>query len=148
MIDVQHRPEIDVDEAGRDPANWRAVGSRLMKGARLAWKPYHESFKAKGTELQDKSDYFAPFFLLAGLAVENYLKARLLENHILAGIRPTDLDEVMDIVRQTHDLVDLSKRAKLLDRMRPIQLELLERLTEFIDWSSRYPVPLPKRKIR
>jgi hypothetical protein len=81
---------------------------------------------------------------LAGLAVENYLKARLLENHIAGGSTPADLREVMDIVRQTHDLVDLADRAGLVTK--GVQHELLVRLTEFVDWSSRYPVPLPRKK--
>ena len=50
----------------------------------------------------------------------------------------------MDIVRQTHDLVDLAGRDGLVTTT--IQNELLERLSEFVDWSSRYPVPLPKKK--
>ena len=143
-IDVLHRPNPDLDEVGKDPANWRNSGRRLLKGARLAWQPLSESFRAKGRELEDKSDYFAPFFLSAGLAVENHLKARILENHISAGSTPADLKEVMDIVRQTHDLVDLAGRAGLVTTT--IQNELLERLSEFVDWSSRYPVPLPKKK--
>ena len=143
-IDVLHRPELDPEKAGLDPDNWRNAGNRLLKGARLAWQPLSESFRAKGRELEDKSDYFAPFFLLAGLAVENYLKARLLENHIAGGSKPADLRQVMSIVRQTHNLVDLADRAGLVTK--GVQRELLERLTEFVEWSSRYPVPLPRKK--
>ena len=50
----------------------------------------------------------------------------------------------MSIVRQTHNLVDLADRAGLVTK--GVQRELLERLTEFVEWSSRYPVPLPRKK--
>jgi hypothetical protein len=58
-IDVLHRPELDPEKAGLDPDNWRNAGNRLLKGARLAWQPLSESFRAKGRELEEKSDYFA-----------------------------------------------------------------------------------------
>jgi hypothetical protein len=141
-----HRPELDLDAAGKDPANWRNSGNRLMKGARLAWVPLSQSFRANGREQEELADYFAAFFLLAGLAVENHLKARILENYLAEGSEPADLKQVMDVVRQTHDLQDLAHRAGV-GRLSHVQLELLERLTEFVEWSSRYPVPCPGNAI-
>lgn len=142
-IDIIHRPAPDFQKIGKAPADWRNSGKRLLKGARLAWAPLNQSFREQGAEREDHADYYSPFFLLAGLAVENYMKARILENSIAVGIKPTSVDHVMRIVSKSHNLLDLAGKAGV-----PVpepRRTLLERLTEFVEWSSRYPVPLAKK---
>jgi hypothetical protein len=86
---------------------------------------------------------------LAGFAVENYLKARLLANRIASAGPFRDGKEAMDFVmdrqtsgkarRRSHDLVALAAAAYVLT---PKNQPLLERLTAHVLWAGRYPVPL------
>ena len=103
------RPTVRADDA-KNPEAWRINGARLLKGARLIWHqqlaPCLEGYKqtrGKRTRDQDRAlaegaDYFAPFFVLAGLAVENYLKARILERRIATGPSLPDAAAVLGVV--------------------------------------------------
>lgn len=142
-IDIIKRPATDFQKAGKHPADWRNSGKRLLKGARLAWEQLKKGFGEQGATLDEYADYFSPFFLLAGLAVENYLKARILENSIRAGRIPATLDDVIRIVSKSHNLLNLAATAGV--SVKEPYRTLLERLTEFVEWSSRYPVPIPEK---
>ena len=146
------RPLVKYDDAA-NAETWRAVGRRLMTSGEFLWVPLNEAIEGFVATRGDRSpeqaakyaalaDHFGAFFVLAGFAVENYLKARLLASRI-AFVGPfRDRKEAMDFVmdrRRSHDLVALAAAAKVLT---PENQPLLERLTAHVLWAGRYPFPL------
>jgi len=113
VVNKLKRPPVEYDDAAR-PDAWLAVGRRLMASAEFLWGPLQraiEGFVAtqgdrspeQAEEYAELADHFGAFFVLAGFAVENYLKARLVADRI-ASVGPfRDGKEAMDFVtdRQT-----------------------------------------------
>ena len=145
------RPPVRIDDA-KDPEVWRTVGRRLLKGARLIWSPLSDCLQGYKTtrgnrtpeqarDLAQQADYFAPFFVLAGLAVETHLKARIIERRIAAGKHfPDGMAVLAEFPRKSHDLKLLAKCADV-----PLTAgieRLLDRLSEFVVWTGRYPIPV------
>jgi hypothetical protein len=159
VVNKLKRPLVKYDDAANAEA-WRAVGRRLMTSAEFLWEPLNEAIEGFAATRGDRSpeqaakyaalaDHFGAFFVLAGFAVENYLKARLLANRIATAGPFRDGKEAMDLVmdlqtprrarRRSHDLLALAGAAKVLT---PKDQSLLERLTAHVLWAGRYPVPL------
>lgn len=128
------------------PEAWRNTGKRLMKGADLMWPPLARSIidYRKGKKSEDV-DYFAPFFLLAGLAVENYVKGRLIEERIKDGRPVQDFKELFEkpaglfYTKRQHDVWALARKTSLV--LSETEENLLRRLSKFVLWGARYPVP-------
>ena len=159
VVNKLKRPLVKYEDAA-NPEAWRAVGRRLMTSAEFLWEPLNEAIEGFVATRGDRSpeqaakyaalaDHFGAFFVLAGFAVENYLKARLLANRIASAGPFRDGKEAMDFVmdrqtprkarRRSHDLVALAGAANVLT---PENQPLLERLTAHVLWAGRYPVPL------
>jgi hypothetical protein len=144
------RPDVDLSY-GVNPQVWRAVAKRLLAAARLVWPPLAEALQgyadtreertpAQARQFADQMEYFAGFFVLAGLAVENALKAHLLEGKIAAGeVIPAGTGVIRLFPDKAHDLVLLADWAKLT--LTPGETRLLARLSEYVLWAGRYPIP-------
>jgi hypothetical protein len=158
VVNKLKRIPVEYDDAAK-PDAWRTIGRRLMASAELLWKPLQaaiDGFVAtkddrtpeQTAEYEALAEHYAAFFVLAGFAVENYLKARLLANALKAGhsfpngeaamrfVR--DLDTPRKAQRKSHDLVALAKAAIVLT---PKNEPLLGKLTQYALWAGRYPVP-------
>jgi hypothetical protein len=87
-------------------------------------------------------------YMLMGMAIESLLKGHML----FRGIEPVDKKKggiiQVNKVFKSHDLHVLAE--KIACPALPIsreELELLEKLSEFVKWVGRYPVPLNAYKI-
>jgi hypothetical protein len=90
---------------------------------------------SSGGGLSRQADYFGPFFVLAGLAVENHLKARILERRIAAGQTIPDGTAVVDVFpRKAHDLIVLAESTDV--SLTPSTRALLQRLSSFVVWAG------------
>lgn len=83
-----------------------------------------------------------PFMFLAGLGIECLLKAIRILQFQAAGkpIATENKRGSLALVNElkTHDLLGMAKAAEIeLDQA---ETELLERLTDFVEWAGRYPV--------
>jgi hypothetical protein len=78
----------------------------------------------------------APFkvcMMLCGLMLEDLLKALLVS-------RTAALDSKGQFAHKTHDLLKLAKLVGL--KLSQDESILLEKLTRFVEWAGRYPIPL------
>ena len=144
------RPAIRIGDA-KDPRAWRTVGTRLLDGARVVWRPLDDALQGfkrtagrrtetERREFSRQAEYFGPFFVLAGLAVENHLKARIPERRLAAGLPVPDGTAVVNLFpRKHHDLILLAHAAGVV--LTPGTRALLERLSAFALWAGRYPIP-------
>ena len=80
--------------------------------------------------------------MLAGLAVENLLKA-LIVKRMHAENRPVTEGNVLRLERGRHSLVALSRSAQIT--LSSEEREVLARLSTFVQWAGRYPVPIKKK---
>jgi hypothetical protein len=96
----------------------------------------------KGDELEDHLDgqLITVYFLLIGYAFENLLKAILMFEHP-EYFRPDA--KMKDI--QSHDLVKLCGRCNI--SLQPQERNMLEKLTIYIEWQGKYPIPLESEKM-
>lgn len=152
MVVKAIRPPVTLDDARR-PETWRNTSRRLLASARLLWKPLAKGLAtlrnssalagnhARTIKNTAALDHFGAFHVIAGLAVENALKARILERALAAGdqIRSAaDLPRVIPMDGAGHNLVRLADRAKV--QLSASERLLLERLTTYVRWAGRYPV--------
>ncbi|HLK11078.1 MAG TPA: hypothetical protein VKW76_06840 [Candidatus Binatia bacterium] len=99
---------------------WLLNAEGLRWAAETLWNQYFID-DASGRRL-------GPVMLLAGLTIELLLKGLAVGRQKAAP--------------RTHDLLELAEVAGL--QLRPPEEELLERLTVFVRWAGRYPVPLER----
>lgn len=92
-------------------------------------------FAAKGPETA------GPATLLYGLAFENVIKAIIIRN---GGAAPAH-GKLKKWPGTGHGLLDLANLARI--ELTTAQRDLLSRLTAFVEWSGRYPVPKSQDKI-
>jgi hypothetical protein len=150
------RPDVEMDD-GLRPESWRAVAARLMKSARLIWPPLLEAVKefkdsdeARRAQLKGQADYFQGFFVLVGLAVENELKARILQKHLDAGRKfppGTDLfaGDANVFPNTDHNLTVLADWTGFT--FTDGEKGLLDRLSSYLVWAGRYPIPKNAGKV-
>jgi hypothetical protein len=143
------RKSVDFDGA-KNPQAWRDTSERLLKSAELLWKPLHEAMGIAEKQPEERSadekrlfsalaDHYGAFFVIAGYAVENALKARIVALHIHGGGTLPDGKAVLKIVPTTHNFIALAKRAGV--SLTPNEEALLRRLTSYVIWAGRYPIP-------
>jgi hypothetical protein len=143
--------KVDYATAGNDPERWQAVSSHLLATAQLVWQPIAEGITgyrntrdtvrtpAQTAALEARVRYRGPFFLLAGLAVENQLKALIVRRAIATNPSCTTRDILQQFPKKNHDLVQLAARAGVV--LTNGEERLLERLAHWIRWAGRYPIP-------
>lgn len=136
-------------ELAADHAKWKAVASHLFGAAELLWPAIDAGFRAsavaEGTAAGDGLRYRGPFYLLAGLAVENFAKAILIQRKQLRN-EPITNGDFFRLGGSDHDLVRLAHEAGL-DLSEGEESLLLE-LSRFVRWRGRYPVPKRKPDVR
>jgi len=80
-------------------------------------------------------------FGLMGIAIENLIKGTIIKS------RPEHVDEGrLKNFPNNHQLRGLAKIAKI-EMLAPEYLFMLERLTPYIEWFGRYPVPKDSKKL-
>jgi len=104
--------------------DWFDLADDLHEAARILWQTRPFADPTPGPVVAPFRHLIA--LMLAGLALENLLKGRYVVVH---GNRPY----------KTHDLVDLAAKAGVA--LDPSETRLVRRLTQFVTWSGRYPVP-------
>jgi hypothetical protein len=147
------RPEIDSASATK-PQAWRAVGNRLLDSAKLVWPPLaealhtyratdpHQRTARQLAELSKQMNHFGGFFVLAGYAVENHLKARIVERAIAAGADIESGEGVFKLFpHKEHELSLLAKWKWADIALTKSERRLLERLSFYVQWAGRYPIP-------
>jgi len=155
IVTKVHRPPVDFADA-KTPEAWRKVSQRLLDSARLVWVPLKQGLAGyaatrnartpeQSAEYAALMEHFGAFFVLAGLAVENAIKARLLERAIARGETINTLADLKQIVGakpgKGHNLVDLATQPEAGLVLKPGEIELLGRLATFVKWAGRYPFP-------
>lgn len=143
--------EVNFDQAAADQWKWRSVALSLLFAADTLWKRVRQGLVefdeiSRLGDLSKAADVGlrlrGPFFLLAGLAVENLLKA-LVVKRMHAENRPVTEGNVLRLEpRGRHSLVALSRSAQIT--LSPEEREVLARLSTFVQWAGRYPVPIKK----
>jgi len=151
------RPHVDFDATGIDPHAWRTVAQQLLDGAKLLWNPIAEGIQGyartrggrtadEQTAFEKQVAYYRPFFTIAGFAIENELKALIIHREAVAGHPPQTAKDALKLFQngkrtRQHDLVALAARAGL-HQLAAGEQTMLERLTQFVRWAGRYPIPL------
>lgn len=130
-IDKKPNPVRDRNFAERAVSGplWFDYADDLHEAAKLLWKerPFFDPDPGPGPT----PSLHRIALMLAGLALEGLFKAR----HVMAhNDRPP----------HTHELVQLAERDKV--PLSQEEMGLLQRLTQFIMWSGRYPVPTGPEK--
>lgn len=124
------------------PAVWALQGRRLKHAADLVFEAYVRDLgeMQSGCSPLDLNNLESagPATLLYGLAFENIIKALIVK-------REGPMIEQGKLVKQWprhHKLVNLASRAEIV--LTDAQRDLLARLTAFVEWSGRYPIPLSR----
>ena len=142
--------EVDFDQTAADQWKWRPVALSLLFAADTLWKRVRQGLVefdeiSRLGDLSEAADVGlrlrGPFFLLAGLAVENLLKA-IIVKRMHAENRPVTEGNVLRLERGRHSLIALSRSAQIT--LSSEEREVLARLSTFVPWAGRYPVPIKK----
>jgi len=121
------------------PATWALTGQRLRRSADIVMAGYNSDLKtmesgASPLELRNL-ELSGCATLLYGLALENLLKAIIIKTDpavIIDG-------ELRRWPAGGHDLLILCNVAKI--KTTKVEKDLLARLTSFVRWAGRYPIP-------
>jgi hypothetical protein len=124
---------------------WFTKGGDLLVSARVLWEKIEPITRVKtideAAQFHDELRLIAPFLLLCGLALENFLKALIVKQRFARQDgrpdpqAPTALPDYLN----THDLCDLANRASF--EVSAHDRRTLLRLTHYIAWAGRYPIP-------
>jgi hypothetical protein len=125
-----------------NPRAWMAYGDDLIAAAWLIFDTHFARWFGPDHPKTGRGipiEFFNPFFLLAGFAVEAYVKGlRVYQlNKLKATIVAKD-GRILHIA--THDLVKLAKDAAIYVSLDFTERTLLQRLTIMTTWAGRYPV--------
>lgn len=113
---------------------WIASASSLERAASVLWKVVEKDFDAmrRDEEPESYSSVSGQFMLLAGLTVENYLKAICIK-------RSGAYSDNGKFQFGHHDLVKLATESGI--EFSTSDSEFLERLEHFVVFAGRYPAP-------
>jgi hypothetical protein len=151
---LKRRP-VNFDDA-KDPVAWQNVSKRLLVSAEILWAPLEEAIAiakkdaaertaAETQRFSELADQFGAFFVIAGLAVENALKAAILRRTIRNGaVIDSGLAALKVLPTTDHNLVLLADKAGVA--LTPGTTRLLERLSIYVKWAGRYPIPKDPKK--
>ncbi|HET6325753.1 MAG TPA: hypothetical protein VFG04_13830 [Planctomycetaceae bacterium] len=129
--DTPTKREAFANAADR-PNTWFVKGCQLKAAAdRCDW--------IGGTGI---GDLHWVYTMLLGMAIESLLKAAIVLHHGSQLKREPNRAVNLERSFLIHDLDALAKRIETQDfTLSKDELELLNRLTSFIEWCGRYPVP-------
>lgn len=122
-----------------DPETWRRLACELVHAAEAMeakiqefWEGVHHG---KWNDAQ-----VAIYFMLCAYALENLIKAKIVENKISTEGVPTNVQELPKDLK-CHDLIVLLKRCRR-ESLAEEYASILKRLSRSSIWYGRYPVPL------
>jgi hypothetical protein len=128
LYDLQHDATLRIirREAEKPKRGLETEGSRVLEGE----------------ELEDPLDsqLISTYYLLMGYAIENLLKGILMIQHpeyFKANSKMTDI--------KSHDLSDLCKCCDI--SIQQEEADLLDKLTTYVKWMGKYPIPLEAHKM-
>jgi hypothetical protein len=113
---------------------WQSSASSLERAADIIWKEVKKDQEAMRKDEEPESDtsVSCQFMLLAGLAIENYLKAICIKRHGAYSLKG-------DFQFGHHDFVKLATQSGLA--FNSADGEFIERLEHFVIFAGRYPAP-------
>jgi len=121
------------------PRTWELKAAELEYAAEVLWNQQLTDFPLQLSAKVAPPASIGVALMLYGLAIENLAKAV-----IVASGSP--LDNKGRISFKVHKLAELVRQARL--RMTMKDEFFLHRLTEFVEWAGRYPVPLSFQKMQ
>jgi len=125
------------ERTANTPAAWEATADSLLAAAKVL-RSYRDTFEPQklkvGDPIPDGWKVGAPELLLRGLAMECMLKAALAKRRAVV-VKGKLIAEV-----RHHDLVRLADRLGV--KLNAKEKHLLKRLTAFIEYGGRYPIPV------
>ncbi len=123
------------------PAKWALQAHSLKKGADILFKKVDDDLRILMSETSTnkpqnfEAGLISVASLLFGLAMENILKAVILNE------LPDDEKKI--IIKKWpgdgHNQILLANKAKI--NLTEIEKDILRRLSEFVRWAGRYPIP-------
>jgi hypothetical protein len=130
-------------------AKWRSVASHLMGTAVLIWPAIERGFadfmdERTRSQGEEGLRHRGPFYVLAGLSIENLLKAVIIQARSARG-EPIIAGKKLVGDLKTHDLVLLARRAGI--EVSKVEEDLLVRLKQYVTWAGRYPIPLHESEV-
>lgn len=130
--------------AAKSPAIWALEGRRLKRSGDLVFDAYARDLDAMTTDRSplelENLETVGAATLLYGLAFENILKATIVQRE---GVK-IEGGKIVGWPAH-HQLTELANRAKVA--LTAPQRDLLVRLTAFVEWGGRYPIPKTPQKI-
>jgi hypothetical protein len=134
---------IDFEEGVSAPESWFRQSWEMFEASKVL---YAELCKRSPIR-SDKDNYrnvgsMKAAMLLLGLAAENALKGA-----VVYRSKPdlsNDQLKSKHFHEHAHNLIEISKKLNL--NLSDAQIDLLERLTIFVQWASKYQAPLTKRE--
>lgn len=120
---------------GRDPNNWLREAGELKRASEILYKEVQADYEELKTGKWTRKHYiFAQYQMLTGYALQNLLKAIYIKRH------PQKIAADIDrFTHKTHDLRVLT--SKLHITVSREELDLLERLTDYVDSAGKFPIP-------
>ena len=132
-----YEEEFEFD--GLIPERWISQARRLSASADLLFNAYlkdlHRFGKVRKVSSLKNLEHAMPATLLYGLALENLLKAILVHN----DPSRTSNGRLAEWPGGGHDLSVLAREAEVA--LDSVETDLLKRLSQFIKWAGRYPIP-------
>jgi hypothetical protein len=124
-----------------DPGEWMSAAEELLAGAALFEPQLQEYWESRRADRMSLVKYPKSHLMLAGFAMENILKALIVQDQRAALEEEFDTKSRLPKILQSHNLITLSDRARLSISDDGTK-EHLKHLTRHSVWAGRYPVPL------
>ncbi|MDF0650733.1 MAG: hypothetical protein P0121_04575 [Nitrospira sp.] len=121
------------------PRTWELKAAELEYAAEVLWLRQMNDFPLQLSRAKAPPASISVALMLYGLAIENLLKAII----VATG---SPLDKNGRISFKMHKLSELARSAGI--RVAQKDEFFLNKLTEFVEWAGRYPVPLSFQKMQ
>lgn len=121
------------------PRTWELKAAELEYAAEVLWKRQLGDFPLRLSAQGAPPVSIGVALMLYGLAIENLAKA-------VTVAADSPLDSKGRVSFKSHKLAALVTSAKI--RVSPKDELFLNKLTEFVEWAGRYPVPLTFQKMQ
>ncbi len=128
----------------RHARNLMAAARELEPDIRRMWESYRAHTKNIFNVFKP-SRFVNPYFMLSAFAIENLLKARLVQLHANAFRARFDRLQKFPHALKSHDLIRLAKASG--ERIYKAEEDLMRRLSINAIWAGRYPVPVEVRSM-